>query len=40
MKPIKPLTKEQIHSGYTDPICGMSVDPTMALHAEQEGETF
>ena len=40
MKPIKPLTKEQIHSGYTDPICGMSVDPTMALHAEQEDETF
>ncbi|MBC8125952.1 MAG: YHS domain-containing protein [Gloeobacteraceae cyanobacterium ES-bin-144] len=40
MKPIEPLTQEQIHSGYNDPVCGMSVDPTTALHAEQEGETF
>lgn len=40
MKIIKPLTEEQIHSGYNDPICGMSVDSTTALHAEQEGETF
>jgi len=23
-----------------DPICGMTVDQTTALHAEREGETF
>ncbi len=40
MKPIEPLTEEQLHSGYNDPICGMSVNPTTALYAVQEGETF
>lgn len=24
----------------TDPICGMTVDPATAIHAEREGETF
>jgi len=23
-----------------DPICGMTVDPATALHAERDGETF
>ena len=23
-----------------DPICGMTVDPTTAIHAERDGETF
>ncbi len=30
----------QDQSGTQDPICGMTVDPTTALHADHEGETF
>ena len=24
----------------TDPVCGMTVDPTTAVHAERDGKTF
>lgn len=27
-------------SATTDPVCGMTVDESTALHAERDGETF
>jgi Cu+-exporting ATPase len=32
---MNPLKTEAI-----DPICGMTVDPATAIHAERDGETF
>ncbi len=33
-------TMKEAASVTKDPVCGMSVDPSAALHAERDGETF
>ena len=34
------MTMKKSQSVTKDPICGMTVDETTALHAERDGETF
>ena len=34
------MTMEESKSVTKDPICGMTVDPATALHAERDGKTF
>ena len=34
------MTMQKSQSVTKDPICGMTVDETTALHAERDGETF
>jgi YHS domain-containing protein len=34
------VTMKQSKSVTKDPICGMTVDETTAIHAERDGETF
>ena len=34
------MTMKDATSVTKDPVCGMTVDPATALHAERDGETF
>ena len=34
------MTMHESKPAIKDPVCGMTVDKTTALHAERDGETF
>ena len=34
------MTNTQSTAATNDPVCGMTVDKTAALHADRDGETF